>query len=78
MAAPLHGLIPYSTSREPGLILMSPSGQIRLWDSISIGLAGGDHFSSSSLTLSSDEYVTNLLRVDVSFLFTWSFSKAHT
>ncbi|KAF8921233.1 hypothetical protein CPB85DRAFT_1428242 [Mucidula mucida] len=64
MAAPLHGLIPYSTSREPGLILMSPSGQIRLWDSISIGLAGGDHFSSSSLTLSSDEYVTNLLRVD--------------
>lgn len=64
-SAPLYGLIPYSVSREPGLVLVSPSGHIRLWDSISIGLAGGEHFSTSALPLSSDEYVTNLIRVDV-------------
>ncbi|KAG7451103.1 uncharacterized protein BT62DRAFT_882814 [Guyanagaster necrorhizus] len=64
---PFYGLIPYSsygTSREPGLILMSPSGEIRMWDSIGIGLAGGDHFSSITLSLSPDELVTNLIRVD--------------
>ncbi|KAK0204765.1 hypothetical protein DFS33DRAFT_1322617 [Desarmillaria ectypa] len=64
---PFCGLIPYSsygTAREPGLILMSPSGEIRMWDSIGIGLAGGDHFSSVTLSLSPDEFVTNLVRVD--------------
>ncbi|KAK0469814.1 Non-repetitive/WGA-negative nucleoporin C-terminal-domain-containing protein [Desarmillaria tabescens] len=64
---PFYGLIPYSsysTAREPGLILMSPAGEIRMWDSIGIGLAGGDHFSSVTLSLSPDELVTNLVRVD--------------
>ncbi|PBL03649.1 hypothetical protein ARMGADRAFT_1095393 [Armillaria gallica] len=64
---PFYSLIPYnsySTAREPGLILMSPCGEIRMWVSIGIGLAGGDHFSSVSLDLSPDEFVTNLVRVD--------------
>ncbi|KAK0485184.1 Non-repetitive/WGA-negative nucleoporin C-terminal-domain-containing protein [Armillaria novae-zelandiae] len=64
---PFYSLIPYnsySTAREPGLILLSPSGEIRMWGSIGIGLAGGDHFSSVMLGLSPDEFVTNLVRVD--------------
>ncbi|KAK0450161.1 Non-repetitive/WGA-negative nucleoporin C-terminal-domain-containing protein [Armillaria borealis] len=64
---PFYSLIPYnsySTAREPGLILMSPCGEIRMWVSIGIGLAGGDHFSSVTLGLSPDEFVTNLVRVD--------------
>ncbi|KAK0500496.1 hypothetical protein EDD18DRAFT_1307884 [Armillaria luteobubalina] len=64
---PFYSLIPYnsySTAREPGLILMSPCGEIRMWASIGIGLAGGDHFSSVMLGLSPDEFVTNLIRVD--------------
>lgn len=63
---PFHGLIPYTTSREPGLILVAPSGEVRLWDSIGIGLAGGKNYSTVDLGLSDDEEVTNLIRSDVS------------
>ena len=65
---PFHSLVPYSSSREPGLVLVSLSGEIRFWQSIGIGLAGGDHFVSSSLGLEEDEDVTYLLRLDVSEL----------
>ncbi|KAJ7449858.1 hypothetical protein FB451DRAFT_741132 [Mycena latifolia] len=61
---PFHELVPYTTAREPGLILVSLSGQIRFWDSIGIGLAGGQNYSTTDLGLSSDEVVTNLVRAD--------------
>ncbi|KXN86872.1 hypothetical protein AN958_09467 [Leucoagaricus sp. SymC.cos] len=61
---PLHAFVPQSISREPGLILVSPSGQIRFWESISIGLAGGENFSTMNLDLAEDEYVTNFVRAD--------------
>ncbi|KAK7014839.1 methyltransferase type 11 [Favolaschia claudopus] len=61
---PLHELVPFSSSREPGLILVSLSGEIHFWDSIGIGLAGGQSYSSSDLDLAPDEVVTYLLRVD--------------
>jgi hypothetical protein len=48
---------------------VSLSGEIRFWDSIGIGLAGGQNYSTTDLGLSSHEAVTNLLRVDVSFFF---------
>jgi nuclear pore complex protein Nup133 len=64
--APFHGLFPHGDQREPGLILLSPSGEIRFWDSIGIGLAGGEHYVKSDLGLASDEMVTNLVRADVS------------
>ena len=62
---PLHALVPYGPSREPGLILVSPSGEVRFWYGIGIGLAGGDNYSTTTLTLSAGEYVTNLVRSDV-------------
>lgn len=68
MATPLHALVPYGPSREPGLFLITPGGHIRFWDSLGIGLAGGDHYSSSSLDLADDERVTTLTRADVSLL----------
>ncbi|KAF8910963.1 methyltransferase type 11 [Gymnopilus junonius] len=62
---PFHALVPQGSSREPGLILVSPGGQIRFWDSISMGLAGGDNFVQSQLEdLDFDEEVTNLVRID--------------
>ncbi|KAJ7046830.1 hypothetical protein C8F04DRAFT_1227029 [Mycena alexandri] len=61
---PFHELVPYTSAREPGLILVSLSGEIRFWDSIGIGLAGGQNYSTTDLGLSTDEVVTNLLRVD--------------
>ncbi|KAG6851014.1 hypothetical protein H0H93_004501 [Arthromyces matolae] len=61
---PFHALIPHNTLREPGLILLSLDGTIRFWDSIGIGLAGGDHYTTTQLGINSDESVTNLLRSD--------------
>lgn len=41
---------------------------MRFWDSIGIGLAGGDHFSTTNLGLDSGDLVTNFIRADVSLL----------
>ena len=42
-------------------------GKIRFWESIGIGLAGGDNFNASMLEdMEYDEEVTNLVRADVS------------
>ncbi|KAK1236521.1 hypothetical protein PQX77_000214 [Marasmius sp. AFHP31] len=61
---PFHCLVPYGSGREPGLILVSTTGEIRFWDSIGIGLAGGDRYTTTHLGLTSEELVTNLIRVD--------------
>lgn len=64
---PFHGLFPHGPlSSEPGLVLISHSGEIRFWDNIGIGLAGGEHYSKTNLGLTDGELVTDLLRADVS------------
>lgn len=68
MDTPLHGLIPYGPSREPGLILASAGGTIHFWDSLGMGLAGGERAFKVSLGLAQDERVTTLTRADVSGL----------
>ncbi len=65
MTTPFHALVPFGSQREPGLIVSSNIGQIRFWDSIGMGLAGGDNFSFSLLNLESGENVTSLTRADV-------------
>ncbi|TFK98882.1 hypothetical protein BDV98DRAFT_491530, partial [Pterulicium gracile] len=63
---PFHKLVPYGSNRkrEPGLVLLSVSGQVRFWDGIGIGLAGGEHYTSSELKLADEELVTGLIRCD--------------
>ncbi|KAL4265228.1 nucleoporin Nup133 family protein [Pleurotus pulmonarius] len=61
---PLHVLVPLVKTREPGLILISPLGEIRYWDSIGIGLAGGENYVTLHLDLAEDESVTTLTRAD--------------
>jgi nuclear pore complex protein Nup133 len=65
---PHHILIPHSLNREPGLVLISVDGEIRFWDSIGIGLAGGDHYSTTRLNLNADELITFVARRDVSLV----------
>jgi nuclear pore complex protein Nup133 len=49
--------------------LVSAAGSVRFWDSIGIGLAGGENYSSSDLNdMEYDEEVTNLIRADVSLV----------
>lgn len=62
LTPPLHALIPYGAGREPGLLLMNHAGKVRLWDSISIGLAGGGHYTEASLTLEPYETVSHLVQ----------------
>ncbi|KAH9946079.1 uncharacterized protein BXZ73DRAFT_86275 [Epithele typhae] len=64
MATHFHALVPYGSQREPGLIITSCDGRVRFWDSIGMGLAGGENFSFSSLGLAPGELVTTLMRAD--------------
>uniref|UniRef100_A0A5K1K185 Probable 3-oxoacyl-[acyl-carrier-protein] reductase oxidoreductase (EC) n=1 Tax=Ganoderma boninense TaxID=34458 RepID=A0A5K1K185_9APHY len=64
MSTPFHALVPYGPQREPGLIISSTIGQVRFWDSIGMGLAGGDNYSLSNLDLKEGECVTSLIRAD--------------
>ncbi len=64
-AAPLHAFVPYGSSREPGLILASPSGEVWFWNNIGVGLAGGEQYSKILLELESNEIISSLTRLDV-------------
>ncbi|KAG1753426.1 hypothetical protein EDB19DRAFT_1892754 [Suillus lakei] len=63
-SAPFYALVPSRSRSEPGLVLLSIRGDIRFWDSITSGLAGGGSFESISLELGEGEYTSGLLRVD--------------
>lgn len=63
-AAPLHAFVPYGSSREPGLILASPSGEVWFWNNIGVGLAGGEQYSKILLELESNETINSLTRLD--------------
>ena len=64
-AAPLYAFVPYSSSREPGLILASQSGEVWFWNNIGVGLAGGEQYSKILLELQSNEIINSLTRLDV-------------
>jgi nuclear pore complex protein Nup133 len=66
---PLHALVPSSSTREPGLILLSESGEVRFWDSISSGLSGGQNYATLSLSLEVNEVMSDMRRSDVCRLF---------
>jgi nuclear pore complex protein Nup133 len=68
-AAPLHAFVPYGGSREPGLILVSPSGEVWFWNNIGVGLAGGEQYSKILLELESNEIINLLTRLDVRVTF---------
>ncbi|KZT09491.1 uncharacterized protein LAESUDRAFT_646564 [Laetiporus sulphureus 93-53] len=64
MTTPFYALIPHGPTREPGLIISSHIGQIRFWDGVGMGLAGGDNFTYYNLSLDQGELVTTLSRAD--------------
>ena len=47
---------------------MTPGGQIRFWQSLASGLAGGEHWIPAWLDLQEHEQVTTLTRADVSIV----------
>lgn len=64
LLTPFASFVPYGTTREPGLIVASGTGELRFWDSVDTGLAGAEHFTSTQLDLVAAEYVTGLYRYE--------------
>ncbi|KAI9627190.1 hypothetical protein H4Q26_017508 [Puccinia striiformis f. sp. tritici PST-130] len=60
---PLASLISHSsnistsTRHEPGLLLVSPTGELRAWDSLSLALSGVDKFATIQIQLQDAELV---------------------
>ncbi|KAG0146483.1 hypothetical protein CROQUDRAFT_671107 [Cronartium quercuum f. sp. fusiforme G11] len=59
---PLACLISHSSSsthtrREPGLLLVSPTGELRVWDSLSLALSGVDKYATVQVQLHDSELV---------------------
>ena len=69
LTVPFASLLPFGPSREPGLILVSSSGEVRFWDSIGTGLAGAERFSTAKIPLLDTETVDGLERIDVCVVF---------
>ena len=55
-----------SAGTEPGFLMLTTSGQIRYWSSVSVALSGVDRCASVDLTLGPGEVVRDLHRVNVS------------
>jgi nuclear pore complex protein Nup133 len=64
-STPFGALVSYGATREPGLLLLSKGGELRLWDSIGLGLTGTEYTDASSLSLQLGEVVTGLINTDV-------------
>lgn len=61
VTAPFGALVPYGSgpsnlsTREPGLLLLSPGGEMKFWDSIGLGLTGGESTDEGQVELDDDE-----------------------
>jgi len=66
LALPVASLVHYGPMREPGLIVISKTGELRLWESIGVGLSGAEGFTTTQLSLQTDEDVVSVQRCDVS------------
>ncbi|KIJ44042.1 hypothetical protein M422DRAFT_30592 [Sphaerobolus stellatus SS14] len=64
LTLPFASLVSFGASREPGLILVSSSGEVRFWDSIGIGLAGAERFSTAKIDILENEVVQGLEQID--------------
>ncbi|WWC66609.1 uncharacterized protein I206_100512 [Kwoniella pini CBS 10737] len=73
----LAALYTGSASSEPGIILVSTSGEIRFWESMSVALANVDRFQEIYVEVGEDDSVEKLWKTDGhNFLLTTSTSIA--
>lgn len=62
---------------EPGLVLVSATGEVRLWESMSLALANVQRFQSIELPLGSDDFAEHIYRLDdANFVVTTTSSAA--
>ncbi|WWD09172.1 hypothetical protein V865_007294 [Kwoniella europaea PYCC6329] len=60
----LAALYTGSASSEPGMILVSSSGEIRIWESMSVALANVERFQEIYVELGEDDFIDRLWKID--------------
>jgi hypothetical protein len=53
------------SSSEPGILMITPEGEVRCWENISLGLGNIDRFQETYLELSEDDAVDKLCKISV-------------
>jgi hypothetical protein len=56
------------SSSEPGVIMITPEGEIRTWENISLGLGNLDRYLETDLELGEDDAVDKLYKLNVSYI----------
>ncbi|EJD52940.1 hypothetical protein AURDEDRAFT_110780 [Auricularia subglabra TFB-10046 SS5] len=64
LTLPVASLVHYGPLREPGLILISKTGELRFWESIGVGLSGAEGFAAQQIPLQVGEEIVALHRCD--------------
>ncbi|RXK40460.1 hypothetical protein M231_02293 [Tremella mesenterica] len=64
ISALYHG----SNGSEPGMILVSPTGEMRIWESMNLALANVDRFQRVELELEQDDFVQKIWEISSSTL----------
>lgn len=62
---PLSSFVPYQSSQEPGLMLISTTGDLRFWVNVSLGLTGGESYYRVRVPVSTSERVLQIHRIEV-------------
>ncbi|ODO05027.1 hypothetical protein I350_05639 [Cryptococcus amylolentus CBS 6273] len=80
----LAGFVPpilaalYTSTAEPGMILVSSSGEIRFWDSLSLALSNVDRYQELFVELPEGDWVERVWKIDGStFVLTTVTSQAY-
>ena len=55
-------------SSEPGVIMITPEGEIRTWENISLGLGNLDRYLETDLELGEDDAVDKLYKLNESYI----------
>lgn len=62
---PILASLHHSDSGEPGMILVSPTGEVRFWESMSLTLANADRYQRVQLDLGEDSFAEHIWAIDV-------------
>jgi nuclear pore complex protein Nup133 len=63
----LAALYTGSSASEPGMILVSSTGEVRFWESMSLALANVERYQAIQMELGQDDYVQRIWKCDVSW-----------
>ena len=62
----LAALYTGTSSGEPGMVLVSRTGELRFWESMSLALANVERFQGLGLELAQEDFVEKVWTIDVS------------